>query len=165
VASDLTKLALLEAQAQETGHGTEAATTVTAEHGNQAAGHGADAGSHAFDPMHQFEIKRLIPFEIFGIDASFTNSALWMLIGLAVICLFTIFSMGGRAIVPGRFQSIAELGYEFVAKMLRDNVGDAGQKYFPFVFTLGQIKRSSSGMFSLLVPVIARKRSFRSNMC
>ncbi len=82
--------------------------------------------------MAQFEIKRLVPIEIFGIDASFTNSALWMLIGIFTVCVFTIFSMGGRAVVPGRFQSVAELGYE----MVRDNVGDAGQKYFPFVFTL-----------------------------
>ena len=41
-----------------------------------------------------------------------------------------------RALVPGRLQSMSELVYEFIANMVRDNVGDAGKKYFPFIFTL-----------------------------
>ena len=44
--------------------------------------------------------------------------------------------MRQRALVPGRLQSVAELGYEFIAGMVRDNVGSAGKKYFPFVLTL-----------------------------
>ena len=47
------------------------------EHVEQTA-HGAEGGLP--NPMHQFEIKRLIPFEWFGFDASFTNSALFMMI-------------------------------------------------------------------------------------
>lgn len=88
------------------------------------------------DPMHQFEIKRLIELDLFGIDVSFTNSALFMLLAIAVISALTIFGMRGRALVPTRMQSIAEISYEFVASMVRDNVGAAGLKYFPFVFTL-----------------------------
>jgi F-type H+-transporting ATPase subunit a len=86
--------------------------------------------------MEQFEIKRLISFHIGSLDASFTNSALWM--SIAVVCGFLIFVVGvrQRALVPGRMQSIAELGYEFIAGMVRDNVGSAGKKYFPFVLTL-----------------------------
>src|SRR3990172_1817763 len=86
--------------------------------------------------MHQFEIKRLIPLELFGFDASFTNSALFMVIAASVITLFTVYAMRGRALVPSRLQSVAEISYEFVANMVRDNVGTAGMKYFPFVFTL-----------------------------
>jgi F-type H+-transporting ATPase subunit a len=44
--------------------------------------------------------------------------------------------MRGRAMVPGRWQSIAELAYGLVASALRDNVGVDGRRYFPFVFTL-----------------------------
>ena len=44
--------------------------------------------------------------------------------------------MRQRALVPGRLQSVAELGYEFIAGMVRDNVGDGGKKYFPFILTL-----------------------------
>ncbi len=88
------------------------------------------------DPMHQFQVTPIIPIHIGGIDASFTNSSLWMLIAITLITLFTTLSMRGRALVPGRMQSLAELSYEFVANMVRDNVGTDGMKYFPFVFTL-----------------------------
>ena len=88
------------------------------------------------DPMHQFVIERIVPLEFAGIDVSFTNSSLFMVIAVILITLFTTVTMSGRAMVPGRWQSLAELSYEFVANMLRDNVGTAGQRYFPFIFTL-----------------------------
>ncbi len=87
-------------------------------------------------PMEQFEIKRLLTFHIGSLDASYTNSALWMTV--AVIIAFFVFVLGmqKKALVPGRLQSVAEMGYEFVAGMVRDNVGDQGKKYFPFILTL-----------------------------
>ncbi|MHA1164555.1 MAG: F0F1 ATP synthase subunit A [Alphaproteobacteria bacterium] len=88
------------------------------------------------NPMHQFEIKRLIDLEFLGVDASFTNASLFMVIAIASISFVTIWGMRGRALVPTRMQSLAELSYEFVANMVRDNVGTDGQKYFPFVFSL-----------------------------
>jgi len=86
--------------------------------------------------MHQFQIQRIFPLELFGFDASFTNSALFMVIAAAIITLFTLLAMRRGALVPGRLQSMAEMSYEFVANMVRDNVGTEGMKYFPFVFTL-----------------------------
>jgi F-type H+-transporting ATPase subunit a len=47
-----------------------------------------------------------------------------------------MFGTRRRALVPGRLQSVAELSYEFIANMIRDNVGQEGRKYFPFIFTL-----------------------------
>jgi len=87
-------------------------------------------------PMEQFEIKRLLNFHIGSLDASYTNSALWMTIAVILAFLLFVVGMQRKALVPGRLQSMAELGYEFVANMVRDNVGDAGKKYFPFVLTL-----------------------------
>jgi F-type H+-transporting ATPase subunit a len=86
--------------------------------------------------MQQFEIKRLIPMELFGYDVSFTNASLFMVLALAVIPLFYLVAMNRRALVPGRLQSIAELSYEFIANMVRDIVGEKGMKYFPWVFTI-----------------------------
>ena len=86
--------------------------------------------------MHQFVIERIVPLEFAGIDVSFTNSSLFMVIAVILITLFTTVTMSGRAMVPGRWQSLAELSYEFIANMIRDNVGSAGQRYFPFIFTL-----------------------------
>ena len=88
------------------------------------------------NPMHQFEIKRFIDLEFLGVDASFTNASLFMVIAIASISFVTIWGMRGRALVPTRMQSLAELSYEFVANMVRDNVGTDGQKYFPLVFSL-----------------------------
>ncbi|MFA5898681.1 MAG: F0F1 ATP synthase subunit A [Hyphomicrobium sp.] len=86
--------------------------------------------------MQQFEIKRLIPMELFGYDVSFTNASLFMVIALAIIPLFYLIAMNRRALVPGRLQSTAELSYEFIANMVRDIVGEGGMKYFPWIFTI-----------------------------
>jgi len=87
-------------------------------------------------PLAQFEIKRFVEMNVGGIDASFTNSSLWMVITVVAVTAMLTLSMRGRAMVPGRWQSVAELSYEFIANMLRENVGSEGRRYFPFVFTL-----------------------------
>ncbi|MBF0375087.1 MAG: F0F1 ATP synthase subunit A [Alphaproteobacteria bacterium] len=87
-------------------------------------------------PVEQFKIKPIIPIEIGGIDISFTNSALFMVVSVALITVFLSYGVRSRAMVPGRWQSMAELSYEFVANMIRDNVGAEGRRYFPFIFAL-----------------------------
>jgi F-type H+-transporting ATPase subunit a len=87
-------------------------------------------------PLEQFEIKPIVPLEIGGVDVSFTNSALWMVAAVVVTTLVLTIGMRGRAMVPGRMQSIAELSYEFIANMIKDNAGSEGRPYFPFLFTL-----------------------------
>ncbi len=90
----------------------------------------------AASPLEQFEIQRLIPFHIGNLDASFTNSALWMVIAVLLSALLMTLAVNRRALVPSRWQSLAEISYEFVAGMVRDNVGDEGKQYFPFGFSL-----------------------------
>ena len=87
-------------------------------------------------PLHQFVIQPLVPIHIGNVDLSFTNSSLFMVVAATLVTLFLTLGMRGENLVPGRFQSMAEMSYEFVAGMVRDNVGSAGRKYFPFVFTL-----------------------------
>ncbi len=91
-------------------------------------------GGIAIDPMHQFEIKRLINLNFGGLDASFTNASLWMVIIVAAVALLLL--SGSSKIIPGRLQSVGELAYEFVANMMRDILGESGRAFFPFVFTL-----------------------------
>ena len=88
------------------------------------------------DPLHQFEISRLVRAEIGGLDVSFTNSSAFMVVAVVLITAFLTMSMQGRAMVPGRWQSLAELSYGFIANMIRENVGSEGRRYFPFVFSL-----------------------------
>ena len=104
---------------------------IDAAYAAEGAEHGGGSAGGLPDPMHQFEIKRLIPFELFGFDASFTNSALFMVIAATLITLFTVYAMHSRALVPSRLQSVAEISYEFVANMVRDNAGTDGHEIFP----------------------------------
>ena len=87
-------------------------------------------------PIEQFEIKPLVELNLGGVDASLTNSSLFMVLIVVAVTAFLVLGMRGRALVPGRWQSMAEMSYEFIAGMVRDNVGSEGRKYFPFVFTL-----------------------------
>jgi F-type H+-transporting ATPase subunit a len=89
------------------------------------------------DPIHQFEIKNLFPIVRVGeMEIAFTNSALFMLIGLALILLLMLGATRSRALVPGRLQAAAEMSYEFVAGTLRSTAGTEGMKFFPLVFSL-----------------------------
>ena len=89
------------------------------------------------DPIHQFEIKNLFPIaRIGGMEIAFTNSALFMLIGLLLILLLMLGATSSRALVPGRLQAIAEISYEFVETTLRSTAGAEGMKFFPLVFSL-----------------------------
>ena len=86
--------------------------------------------------MEQFQIERIVPLEVFGVDATFTNASLFMVIAAVLISGFLIFSMRRRALVPDRLQSVAELSYEYIANMVRENLGEEGMKFFPWVFTI-----------------------------
>ncbi|MBE1236450.1 F0F1 ATP synthase subunit A [Phaeovibrio sulfidiphilus] len=88
-------------------------------------------------PVEQFRIQELVPLKLSeNIDISLTNSALMMVIGVFVALLFFWIATARRTVVPGRLQSCAEILYEFIANMIRDNVGKEGMRYFPYVFTL-----------------------------
>lgn len=93
-------------------------------------------GLRAAGPMEQFEILPIVPLALGGVDVSFTNSALWMLIGVAAITAFFFAATRGRALVPGRLQSAAEVLHEFMADLVRSTIGEEGMKFFPYVFTL-----------------------------
>jgi len=87
-------------------------------------------------PLAQFEIKTLIPMQFGNVDLSFTNSSLFMVLTVVAVSVFLVLGMRRHAHVPGRWQSMAELSYIFIANLLKDTVGNEGRKYFPFVFTV-----------------------------
>jgi F-type H+-transporting ATPase subunit a len=97
--------------------------------------HAEEGTGLVFHPMDQFIVKPL-----FGGDAVFwytpTNVTLWM--GIAVLCVIGLMVLGSRkrALVPGRLQSIAELAYGLIYKMVEDITGKEGVKFFPYVMTL-----------------------------
>jgi F-type H+-transporting ATPase subunit a len=87
-------------------------------------------------PMEQFAIKTLSPIQAGGYDLSFTNSSLWMLIALAGVSVFLFVGTARPQLVPGRAQAAVEYVYDFVRKMLDENVGPEGRRYAPLIFSI-----------------------------
>jgi len=91
----------------------------------------------AINPMEQFEVKTIGPKIVLGnIDISFTNSALFMVVVVALITIFFTVSTQKKSLIPGKLQLLAEMIYEFVAKMISDTAGQDARPYFPFILTL-----------------------------
>lgn len=91
-------------------------------------------GKLAIAPMDQFKVEPL-----FGGDTvawyTPTNVTFWL--GMSILSIFALMVMGtrGRAVIPSRGQSVAELAYGFVRKMVEDVAGKDALPYFPFIFT------------------------------
>ncbi|MFD0978880.1 F0F1 ATP synthase subunit A [Tropicimonas aquimaris] len=95
----------------------------------------AHGGGIQIHPMDQFVVKPL-----FGGDTVHwytpTNVTLWMALTVLVVILLLVVGSRGRAIIPSRGQSIAELAYGFVYKMVEDVAGKDALKFFPYIMTL-----------------------------
>ena len=65
-----------------------------------------------------------------------SNVTLWMALTVLVIIALMVFGSRGRAIIPSRIQSVGEMIYGFIYKMVEDVTGHEGVKYFPYVMTL-----------------------------
>jgi F-type H+-transporting ATPase subunit a len=95
----------------------------------------SEGGGLVFHPMDQFIVKPL-----FGGDAiawyTPTNVTLWMALAVVAVIALLVLGTSKRAIVPSRSQSVAELAYGFIYKMVEDICGKDGVKYFPYIMTL-----------------------------
>lgn len=89
-------------------------------------------------PLEQFAIQDLSAplFSIGGHHIAVTNSAVFMMAAVVASSGLLLAGAGKGAMIPGRLQAMAELFYEFIANMIRDNVGSGGKKFFPFIFSL-----------------------------
>lgn len=87
-------------------------------------------------PLAQFEVYPLIPFHIAGLDLSFTNASLWMMIAIAAATLVMHLGVRAVALVPGRWQSLSEMLVAFVTDIVETNAGKEAMKFFPLIFSL-----------------------------
>jgi len=91
----------------------------------------------SIDPIHQFNLENLFKIGQFGDHAIyFTNSSAYMFLTVAIVSLLMIAGSAKRQLVPGRFQSMAEISYEFVTTTIRSTAGAEGMKFFPLIFSL-----------------------------
>jgi F-type H+-transporting ATPase subunit a len=88
------------------------------------------------NPLEQFEIARIAPIALGGVDASFTNAALFMVIAVGLIWAFFLAATREAALVPGRAQAALESVTGFVQGMIDENIGPKGRAFLPFIFTL-----------------------------
>lgn len=101
----------------------------------EEAAHGAGGEGLAFHPLEQFKVTRLFgegPIEWY----TPTNVTLWMAIAVLAIMLVFVVGSKGRALIPTRLQSLGEMAYGFVYKMVEDIAGHDGAKYFPLIMTM-----------------------------
>ena len=90
----------------------------------------------ANNPMQQFTVNKIGPeIKIAGVDLSFTNASLFMVISASLIVLFLYLGTKEK-IIPSKLQLITEMSYNFVAKMISDTAGSKAKPYFPFIFSL-----------------------------
>lgn len=97
--------------------------------------HGEEAGGLAIHPFDQFIIKPLFGDGPVGIFTP-TNATLWMALAVVCVLLLLVFGTRGRAIIPTRTQSVAEMAYGFIYKMVEDVAGKDAIKFFPYIMTL-----------------------------
>jgi F-type H+-transporting ATPase subunit a len=91
----------------------------------------------ATNPMHQFAVHRIGPeIKIAGIDLSFTNASLFMLLSAIAICGVLFLGTRKKKLIPDKLQLISEMIYNFIAKMISDTAGTKAKPYFPFIFSL-----------------------------
>lgn len=96
-------------------------------------------GFHGFEiqnPLAQFMVKPIVELQAFGLDFSFTNASLWMLICVMVAGLTFGLGTKRRTLIPNRPQAAIEVLYGLVASMVKENIGPEGRPFFPFIFTI-----------------------------
>jgi len=91
----------------------------------------------SLNPMHQFVVYKIGPeINLSGVNLSFTNASLFMMISSIAILLLLFLGTKKKSLVPSKIQLVTELSYTFVAKMINDTAGSSARSFFPFIFTL-----------------------------
>jgi F-type H+-transporting ATPase subunit a len=94
---------------------------------------GAEEGL-VFHPMDQFIVKPLFSDGAVGLF-TITNVTLWMMLSIVAVAALLVLGTSGKATIPGRMQSIAELAYGFIRKMVEDVAGKDALPFFPYIMT------------------------------
>lgn len=92
-------------------------------------------GGLVIRPMDQFEVRPLFGGDMVGLF-TITNVTLWMALTVVAVSLLMVVGSRGRALVPTRSQSMAELTYSFIYKMVEDVAGRDAVRFFPYIITL-----------------------------
>jgi len=86
-------------------------------------------------PLDQFKISKIVDLELFGVDISFTNSSLYMVIATLAAIVFMHICTRKKSLIPGKAQVVAEGLYNFVKDMTKTSIGNEGNRFFPLIFS------------------------------
>ena len=88
--------------------------------------------------LEEFEIHPISAplFSLAGHPIAFTNSALFMFIAITACTLLMVAAMRPQAVIPGRWQMLAEKIYDTVADMVDNSAGEKARPFFPFIFSI-----------------------------
>lgn len=89
-----------------------------------------------YNPMEQFEVKKIFPWEIFGLNLSFTNATSMLMINMVVLVVVLSVLCLRVSIIPTRLQIIGESLYNLIDNMILGTAGPEAKKYMPFIFSL-----------------------------
>ncbi len=92
--------------------------------------------SHKHNPLDQFKIDKIFDINLAGIDISFTKSSLYMILATIIAIIFMFLTTRKKSLVPNRLQITAEIIYSFIIDMVKTNIGNEGNKFFPLIFSL-----------------------------
>lgn len=92
-------------------------------------------GGISIKPMDQFIVKPLFGGDVVSWYTP-TNVTLWMALTVVAVSLLLVVGTRGRAVIPTRTQSVAEMAYGFIYKMIEDVSGKDAVRFFPYIFTL-----------------------------
>lgn len=90
----------------------------------------------SLNPFDQFKVKPIVELELFGHDISFSNSALFMIMGIFLICSYFFVASRKPTLIPNKIQGFAEILFEFSNNMLTDAAGSGSKKFAPLIFSL-----------------------------
>ena len=88
------------------------------------------------DPMISFQVKNVVPMNVFGLDISITNSSIFMFLVVVAICGIFLLATREQGIVPTKLQFIVEKLFFFVGGIVKSNTGKKGVEIFPYMIAL-----------------------------
>ena len=88
------------------------------------------------DPMTSFQVKNILPMNIFGLDISITNSSIFMFFVVAAICGIFWLATRNRGIVPTKSQIVVEKVFFLIGGIVKSNAGKKGVEIFPYMMAL-----------------------------
>ena len=94
----------------------------------------AAPGEPTIDALGQFVLHPVLGRV--GASVGFTQSNVFMIVALVLVLGLIVLGARAAAVVPGRLQAAAEFAYNFPMRMVVDQIGPEGPRYFPFIFTL-----------------------------